>query len=127
MTRPLRRSGTTSSDCDPGTVSMYCGSAWTSFTSSGWPEATAAPTEALTHLDAQRSGHVFRIADGARDQELVAGRVEQIHGKRVEFRQPGDELRNLLEQLLEVEHRRHFAAEREESGQLFKAIRVCGH
>ena len=41
-------------------------------------------------------------------------RVEQVHGERLELRQPRDELRNLLQQLVEVEHRRDFASELEE-------------
>ena len=72
MTRPLRRSGTTSSAFEPGTASTYRGSACTSLTSSGWPSATAAPTRPCPTFTRSVRARLRRIADRIRDRELVA-------------------------------------------------------
>ena len=53
-----------------------------------------------------------RIADRVGNRELAALLIEQIDGEGVELREPGDELRNLVEQLVEIEDRRDLAAER---------------
>ena len=65
-------------------------------------------------LDVQRAFRVFGIPDRVRDRQRVARRVEQIHRERVKCREPGDELRNLRQQLVEIEHRRHLAPQLEE-------------
>ena len=60
---------------------------------------------------------VVGIADGVRDPQLLPLLVEQVHRERAEPGQPGDELRNLRQQLFEVEHRRDFAPELEQRRQ----------
>ena len=75
--------------------------------------------EAVPDLHAQRARDVVRVADRIRDRQLVALGVEQIHRERLKLGQPGDELRDLLQQIVEVEHRRDFAPEREERRQGF--------
>jgi len=66
------------------------------------------------------SGDLGRIADRVRDRQLVALRIEQVDGKRLELRDARDELGDLLEQLVEVEHGRDFPSEREERRQRLK-------
>ena len=117
ITRPLRRSGTTSSAFDPGTASTYRESACTSLTSSGWPASTAAPTRPCPDLHAQRARDLGRIADRVRDGELVALGIEQVDGERLKVRDPRDELGDLLQQFFEVEDRRDLASERKERRQ----------
>ena len=43
--------------------------------------------------------------------------VQQIHAERGELREPGDERRDLRQQLLEVQHARHLAAQLHERGE----------
>ena len=70
--------------------------------------------QALPDLDPQRAGHLLRIADRVRDRQLLALRIEQVHGERLKLRQPRDELRDLLQQLVEIEHRRDLASQLEQ-------------
>ena len=70
--------------------------------------------QAVADLQPQRPRDIFRIADRVGDRQLLAVRIEQVDGKRLELRQPRDELRDLVQQLVEVEHRRDFAAKREQ-------------
>ncbi len=80
--------------------------------------------QALADLHAQRARDFSGIADGIGNRQLVARRIEQVHGKRLELGDPGDELRNLLQQLFEIEHGRDFAAERKERRQRFEGARA---
>ena len=70
--------------------------------------------EALPHLDAERPDDFVRIADRIRDRQLLAARIEQVHRKRLELGDSRDELRDLVEQLVEVEHGRDLATQLEE-------------
>ena len=54
------------------------------------------------------------VADRVGNPEVAAAFVEQVDGERVERRQPGDELRDLLEELVEIENGRHLTAELEQ-------------
>jgi demethoxyubiquinone hydroxylase (CLK1/Coq7/Cat5 family) len=62
---------------------------------------------------------------GVGDAQRFAGLVEQVHREDAERREPGDEPRNAGEQLIEVEHAGHFAAEREKRGQTVLIGRTC--
>ncbi len=73
----------------------------------------------LAHFQPERARDVFRIADRVRDGQLVALRIEQVHREGLELREARDQLRDLLQQLVEIEHRRDLAAEREERRELF--------
>ena len=68
-------------------------------------------------LHAERAAHVLRVADRVGDAQVAAPLVEQVDRERVERRQPRDELRDLLEQLVEVEDGRDFPTELEERQQ----------
>ena len=57
---------------------------------------------------------ILRIADRVGDRELFAFVVEQVRRKRVELGEPRDQLRNLVQQLVEIEHRRDFTSEFEQ-------------
>ena len=73
---------------------------------------------ALANLEPEVFDHVFRISDRVRDAELTLGNVaplvEQVDREHRERRQPRNQLRDLLQQFVEVEHRGDFAAEIEE-------------
>ena len=73
--------------------------------------------QALPHLHPQRARDVVGIADRVRDRQLLAPRIEQVHGERLELRQAGDELRDLVQQLVQVEDRRDLAAKRKQRRQ----------
>ena len=75
--------------------------------------------DALADLEAKRLGDVLRITDGVRDVQLLPRLVEQIHRERAEPREPRDELRDLFEEIREVEHRRDLAPELEQRRQQF--------
>ena len=75
--------------------------------------------DALADLEAEVQHHVERIAFGVRDLQLLPLVVEHVDGEHRERRQPGDEPRNALQQLVDVEHRRHFAPELEQRGDKF--------
>ncbi len=70
--------------------------------------------QALADLDAQRARDVIGIADGVRDRQPFAPRIEEVDRKRLEFRDPRDEERDLVEQLVEIEHGCDLATELEE-------------
>ena len=58
----------------------------------------------------------FRVPDGVRQPQLPPPFVEQVHRERLERDQPADQLRDLTQQLVEIENRRNLAAEVEEGG-----------
>ena len=67
--------------------------------------------DALRELDAEIG---VRVAHRVPDAELAALFVEQVHGERVELDQPADQLRNTLQQLVEVDDGRDLAAQVEQ-------------
>ena len=73
--------------------------------------------QTLAHFDPQRPPHLLRVADGVRQPQVFALLIEQINGEGLEGRQARDELRDLLEQLLQVEDGRDFPTELEQSQQ----------
>ena len=83
--------------------------------------------ETVADRHPERARRLLRIADGIRDRELVLLRIQQIDGERLELGEPGDELRDLLQQLLEVKDRRDLASEREERRQLVGGSGRGGH
>ena len=84
--------------------------------------------QAMPHLDAKRARNLVRITDGVRDGQLVPLGVQQVDRKGLKLGQAGDQLRNLLEQFVQIEDRRHLAPEREKRRQLFvRAWRSGGH
>jgi hypothetical protein len=62
-----------------------------------------------------------RIPDRVGDLQVCPTLVEQVHGERVEAREPRDELGNLLEQLVEVEDGSDLAAQLEQGHE-----QLCG-
>ena len=72
----------------------------------GLPRRHRGAHQAMPDLHPKRPGDVLRIADRVRDGQLVALRIQQIDGKRLKLREPRDQLRNLVEQFVEVEDRR---------------------
>ena len=69
--------------------------------------------QTVAHLQPQR-GRFVRIADRVGNRELLALLVEQVRGEGVKLGETGNEQRNLLQQLVEIEHGRHFASEFEQ-------------
>ena len=86
------------------------------------PFGSRGADESMADRDPERSGDWFRIADRVRDRQLAALLVEQVQAERGEMREPGDELRDLRQQLFEIEHGGDFTPEREERRQLFRGI-----
>ena len=68
----------------------------------------------MADLDPQRPDDVVRVADRVGDRQLLAARIEQVDGERLELREPRDELRDLVQQLVEIEDRRDLASELEQ-------------
>ena len=73
--------------------------------------------QAVSHLHAERARDVRGVSYRVGDGELAAVRIEQIDGEGLKLGEPGDELWNLVQQLVEVQHRRDLAPEREQGGQ----------
>ena len=71
--------------------------------------------------DAQPEGllHVLRVADGVGDAQIVRFSSSSQTAERLERRQARDELRDLLEQLVEVEDRGDLAAQLEQRDEQF--------
>ena len=96
MTRPLRRSGTTSSRVRAGHRFDVARIRVHVVDEHRLPFGHGRADQPLPDLHAQRARDVLGIADRVRDRQLVALRVEQIHGERLELRQARDQLRDLL-------------------------------
>jgi hypothetical protein len=79
----------------------------------------------LPHLEPQLARHVLGIADRIGDLQFLGAGVEEVHGKRVESDQSRNELRNLVQQLLDVEHRRDFPPEIEQRANDLAQVRRC--
>jgi len=75
------------------------------------------PHHALAHLETHRIRCALRVADRVRNPQFLTAFVEQIDGKRAELGQTCDELRDLDQQLFEIEDRRDLAAQLEERGE----------
>ena len=73
--------------------------------------------DALANLHPERAAGLLRVSDRVGDAQVAAFVVQQIHGEGVKLGEPGDELRDLLEQLVEVQHRRHFPPQLEQREQ----------
>src|SRR6185503_17599785 len=67
------------------------------------PLGDGGANQPVPHLEAQPPDDVVRVADGVGDRQLLAARIEQVDGKGLELGDAGDELRDLVEQLVEVE------------------------
>ena len=119
MTRFFRRSGTTSCDRTPGDRCPRSAVRLHVVDEQRPPSATAVPTMPWPTLRRKRCLHFVRVADGVGDAQLLQLLVEQIDGERLERRQPRDELRDLLEQLVEVEDGRDLAAQLEQRDEQF--------
>jgi 3-hydroxyacyl-[acyl-carrier-protein] dehydratase len=83
--------------------------------------------DALPEAQAHALGGALRIAHRVRDPQLLPLRVGEIDGKGVEAHEAGEEDRNAGQQLAEVEHRGHLAAQVEERLELFAFRRSQGH
>src|SRR4030095_10575154 len=73
----------------------------------------------FTERQPQRGPHLFGITDRICDSQILPASVEQIDRKGAETRQACDELWNLCEQLLEVDHGGHLAPPLEELREQF--------
>jgi hypothetical protein len=82
--------------------------------------------DAFADLQAEVQHHVERVTLGVRDLQHLPFMVEHVNGEHRERRQPGDEAGNAAQQLVDVEHRRHFASELEQRGNEFLIVRLCG-
>ena len=81
--------------------------------------------DALPDLQPEVLDDFFRIADGVGDAQIAAALVEQIDREDRERREPRDELRNLLQQLVEIEDGGDLASEVEQRGQQLR-VRAAG-
>ena len=73
----------------------------------------------LAELQPHGLGRFLGIALGIGDVQLLGGLVEQVDREDAERRQPPDQLRDLRQQLLEVEDAADLAAEIGQRGQAF--------
>ncbi len=73
--------------------------------------------EPFTDSQGELAGGVLWISDGIRDPQLAAPFVEQVDGKHAEGGDPRDELRDLLEQLVDFEDGRDLSPKIEKRGQ----------
>ncbi len=55
------------------------------------------------HEQPEGPRHLFRVADRIGHAQLLQPRIEQVDRKRLKLRQPRDQLRNLAQQLVEIE------------------------
>ena len=72
------------------------------------------PDDALAQLQAERAARLLRVAHGVGDAQVAALLVEQLDRKGLESVRRAMSCGNLLEQLVEVEHRRDLAPELEQ-------------
>ena len=88
-----------------------------SLTRIGRPSCDRGADDPLPEAQANRARHFLRIADRVGDAQLLALVLEEIDRERGEAGQARDQLRNLGEQLIEVEDGRDFASELEQGRQ----------
>ena len=81
--------------------------------------------QAVPHFHAKRAPELFGIADRVGDRELAAPRIEQVDRERLKLRDPRDELRDLLQQLRQIEHGRDLASQLEQGDDEFADV-GCG-
>jgi YD repeat-containing protein len=89
----------------------------------GLPLRHGSADQALANFQLLRAGGVARITNRVGNRQLVAHRIEQVHREGMKLRQARDQLGNLVKELRQIEHRRHFAPQREERGQEIR--RAC--
>ena len=87
-----------------------------SFTSTDWPIAAAAPTSPSPIFNLQRPGELVGIADRIGDRKLLALGIQEVDGEGLKRGQARNELRNLVQQLVDVEDGRDLASKLEERG-----------
>ena len=75
--------------------------------------------DAFADLEAEVQHHVERITLGVGDLQHLTLVVEHVDGEHRERGESRDEPRNAPQELVDVEHRRHFAAELEQRGDEF--------
>ena len=78
----------------------------------------------FTNLKTVGAG-VLRIAHRIGHADVLVLFVQQVHGKRRVVDETRNELRDLLEEFLEIEHRRYFTTERKERGKKLLIGRVA--
>jgi hypothetical protein len=79
----------------------------------------------LPDLHPQRPHDIVRIADRVGDRELFGARVEEIDGERLELGDARDQLRDLLQQLVEIEHRRDLSPQLEQGDDQLPDVGRC--
>jgi hypothetical protein len=115
MTRPFRRIGTASCDIMLRSGPTKRGSLPMSLTRIGRPCSTAAPTTPCPDLQRSVRHDVLRIPDGVRDCAVPAAPRRAGKPRTALNRvRPRDQLRDLLEKVRQVEHRRDLATELEQ-------------
>ncbi len=77
-------------------------------------------------LQPQPPHDIVRIADGVGDRQLLAARIEQVDGERLELGDARDELRNLVQQLVEIEDGGDLAPQLEERDDELADVRRSG-
>ena len=80
----------------------------------------------VAHLHPELPDDIVRVADGVGDRQLLASRIEQVHGERLELRDARDEQRDLLEQLVEIEDGRDLPSELEQGDDELASVRRRG-
>ena len=95
-------------------------------TSSGCSVATATPTSPCAELEPDAAVAIRDSRPSSADAQLAAPLVEQVDRKRFERNQPADQPRNLLQQIVEIEHGRDLAAQVEERGDELVLGRLAG-
>ena len=82
--------------------------------------------EPLSYFYSKGPDHIVRVADGVGDGQLLTAGIEQVDGECLKLGDARDELRDLLQQLVQIEHRRDFATQLEERDHELPDVRGSG-
>src|SRR5207249_11347730 len=69
--------------------------------------------ETVANFQPERARGVFRITHRVGNRQLLTLGIEQVDSECMKLRQTSDELRDLAQQFIEIEHRRHLTPERD--------------
>ena len=121
MTRFFRRSGTTSCDRTPAIDPTYPRIHLHVVDEERPAFGDGGADDALADAQAEVLLDVLGVADGVGDVQVLVFLVQQPDRERLERREPRDELRHLLEQLVQIQDRRDLAAQLEQGDE-----ELCG-
>ena len=80
----------------------------------------------LAHFDAERPDDLVGVADGVGDRQLLGARIQQVDRERLELGDARDQLRDLVQQLVEVQDGRDLATQLEERDDELPDVRGRG-